>query len=88
MTSLLQQTRYQVAPEGTQCVTLTLGNVPITMDYQTALAISQDLRIVARRVKRLAGDTSLSLSARGQLTDANDDEREAQRLRDPTASFR
>lgn len=86
MTDILKQTRYHIVAEGS-LVKIQLGDIPITMDYNTALAIAQDLRIVAKQAKANAGDTSRNIKARGLLTDANADEKRRDALRDPTAAF-
>jgi len=66
---LLRRERIAVAAEG-DLVVLTLGNVEIKMPYETALQLSQWLRVRAKEAKRTAGDTSRHWSAVGVLTDA------------------
>lgn len=52
-------------------VTLKVGNVELKFSYETALALSQMLRLHGRKAKRFAGDTSRRYSARGILHDAS-----------------
>ena len=66
---LLRRERIAVAAEG-DLVVLNLGNVEIKMPYETALQLSQWLRVRAKQAKRTAGDTSRHWSAVGVLTDA------------------
>jgi hypothetical protein len=67
---LMQKSRLAVASEG-DLVVLTLGNVEVKLPYETALLLSQWLRVRAKEAKRRAGDTSRHWSAIGTLTDAN-----------------
>lgn len=84
--AILKNTGYQVKAEGS-LVKMMLGNVPVTMDYNTALQIAQFLRISGRQAKANAGDRSFSIRSYGMLTDAEQDERNLQKLRDVTARF-
>lgn len=85
--AILKQTPYSVKSEGS-LVKVHLGNVPVTMDYSTALELAQLLRIEGRRAKAMAGDKSFTIVARGLLSDAESDEKIAQSLRDSTATFK
>ena len=87
MSKVLEKTVWQIVAIGS-IVEYTIGKETRSMDYQTALAFSQDLRIVAKQAKLNAGDTSRTMRARGLLTDANTEIRTRQNLIDPTASFR
>ena len=66
---LLRRERIAVAAEG-DLVVLSLGNVELKLPYETALLLSQWLRVRAKEAKRTAGDTSRHWSAVGVLTDA------------------
>ena len=85
--AILKQTAYGVKSEGS-LVKIQLGNIPVTMDYSTALELAQMLRIEGRRAKAMAGDKSFTIIAKGMLSDAETDERLRQSLRDTTAQFR
>jgi len=52
-------------------VKLSLGNVDVRFSYETALLLSQWLRIRAKEAKRRAGDMSRHWSVIGTLHDAN-----------------
>ena len=84
--AILKQTAYSVKSEGS-LVKIQLGGIPITMDYTTALEMAQMLRIEGRRAKAMAGDKSFTIIAKGLLSDAGEDERLRQGLRDATATF-
>ncbi len=84
--AILQKTQYKVWAEGST-VTVQFGNVPITMDYKTALELAQFLRVTGRQAKANAGDRSVTIRTLGLLTDAEEDEKRLQRLRDPTARY-
>ena len=86
MSGILKQTGYQITAEG-PLVKLQIGDRYFEMEYRLALDIAQDLRIVAHQAKTNAGDTSMTIRARGLLTDANSDEVRIQGLRDPTAQY-
>ena len=83
---ILKKTPYSVSSEGS-IVKIQFGNVPITMDYRTALELAQMLRIEGRRSKAMSGDQSFTFVAKGRLTDAETDEKLRQGLRDATATF-
>lgn len=68
--NLLQRQRIAVASEG-DLVVMTLGNVEVKLPYETALLLSQWLRVRAKEAKRRAGDNSRHWSAIGTLHDAN-----------------
>lgn len=84
---VLQKTRYSVKSVGSS-VELVLGNVPVTMDYQTALQLAQFLRLSGREAKLNAGDRSPVVGSRGILTDAETEEKRLQSIRDVTARYR
>lgn len=86
MANVLQKTNYRVWAEGA-LVTVQFGNVPITMDYNTALDLAQFLRVIGRQAKANAGDKSFSVRTLGLLTDAEGDEKRRQALRDATARY-
>jgi hypothetical protein len=67
--SLLKRERIAVASEG-DLVKMTLGNVEVCLPYETALLLSQWLRVRAKESKRRAGDVSRHWSAVGTLHDA------------------
>jgi len=60
--SLLSKQRIAVEIEG-ELVKLSIGNTDIKMPYETALQLSQWLRVRGKEAKRLAGDTSRHWSA-------------------------
>jgi len=60
--SLLSQQRIDVSAEG-DLVALTIGNATIKMPYETALQLSQWLRVRGKEAKRRAGDMSRHWSA-------------------------
>lgn len=68
--NLLKRERIAVESEG-DIVKMTLGNVEVKLPYETALLLSQWLRIRAKEAKRRAGDRSRHWSAIGTLHDAN-----------------
>ena len=68
--NLLKQERIAVSSEG-DLVHLQLGNVDIALPYETALLLSQWIRIRAKEAKRRAGDVSRHWSAIGSLHDAS-----------------
>ena len=84
---ILKNTEYRVYADGGM-VTMEFGNVPITVDYNTALQLAQFLRIAGRKAKANAGDTSRNIRSFGLLTDAESDEQEAQKAKDTTAIFK
>lgn len=65
-TSLLSKQRMAVAIEG-EMVKLSIGNADIRMPYETALQLSQWLRVRGKEAKRLAGDVSRHWSAIGLI---------------------
>lgn len=63
MTSpLLSRQRIAVEIRG-ELVRMSIGNADIDMPYETALQLSQWLRVRAKQAKRLAGDQSRHWSA-------------------------
>jgi len=67
-TDLLKRQRIAVTSEG-ELVVLSLGNVTVKVPYETALLLSQWLRMRAKEAKRTAGDTSRHWSIVGTLSD-------------------
>lgn len=63
---LLSRQRIVVDTEG-ELVTLAIGNATIKMPYETAIQLSQWLRVRGKEAKRLAGDRSRHWSAIGVL---------------------
>jgi len=61
---LLARQRISVDTEG-ELVTLTVGNATLKMPYETALQLSQWLRVRGKEAKRLAGDHSRHWSVVG-----------------------
>lgn len=59
---LLSRQRISVAAEG-DMVKLTIGNADIRMPYETAIQLSQWLRVRGKEAKRNAGDMSRHWSA-------------------------
>lgn len=64
--ALLSQQRISVAAEG-DMVKLTIGNAEIRMPYETAIQLSQWLRVRGKEAKRTAGDMSRHWSVIGLL---------------------
>jgi len=64
---LLSRQRIAVAAEGT-LVVLTIGNVEVKMPYETAIQLSQWLRVRGKEAKRIAGDNSRHWSAIGVIS--------------------
>ena len=67
--SLLTQQNLSVDSEG-DIVHIHLGNVTASLQYETALLLSQWIRIRAKEAKRRAGDISRHWSVIGTLHDA------------------
>lgn len=67
--SLLKQERIVITSEGV-LVVMNLGNVEIKIPYETALILSQWIRVRAKEAKNFAGDVSRHWSAIGTLHDA------------------
>ena len=67
--SLLTKERITVASEG-DVVHIDLGNVRVSLQYETALLLSQWVRVRAKEAKRRAGDVSRHWSVLGTLHDA------------------
>ena len=67
---LLKRERIEVRSEG-ELVVLSLGNVELKLPYETALLLSQWIRVRAKEAKRRAGDVSRHWSVIGTLTDVN-----------------
>ena len=68
--NLLKQERIAVSSDG-DLVVMQLGNVEVKLPYETALTLSQWLRVRAKEAKRRAGDTSRHWSLIGTLHDAS-----------------
>jgi hypothetical protein len=66
MADLLSLQRIEVATERDRVV-LKIANFDATFDYETALKLSQWLRVRAKEAKRNAGDMSRHWSAIGIL---------------------
>ena len=66
---LLKQERIAVSSEG-DLVVMSLGNVEVKLPYETALLLSQWLRVRAKEAKHRAGDVSRHWSAIGTMHDA------------------
>ena len=66
MSPLLSRQRMAVTIEG-DLVKLSIGNTDIRMPYETALQLSQWLRVRAKQAKRTAGDVSRHWSAIGLI---------------------
>lgn len=64
--AVAKMTKLAVASEG-ENVVLTIGNSQIRFHYETALKLSQWLRIRAKEAKRKAGDNSRHWSAIGNI---------------------
>lgn len=67
---LIKQERIAVESEA-DMVVMHLGNTTVKLPYETALLLSQWLRVRAKEAKRFAGDTSHHWSIVGTLHDAN-----------------
>lgn len=67
----MRKTAYMVRPEK-DTVVLTIGNADITMDYETALKLSQQFRVAGKQAKLFAGDLSNHWSIIANLRDAKD----------------
>lgn len=66
MTPLLSQQRISVIAEG-DMVRLSIGNADIRMPYETAIQLSQWLRVRGKEAKRTAGDMSRHWSVIGMI---------------------
>jgi len=64
--NLLKQERIAVESEG-DLVVVHLGNVTVKLPYETALTLSQWIRMRAKEAKRAAGDTKRHWSVLGVL---------------------
>ncbi len=67
---LLKKERIAVSSEN-ELVVIELGNVTVKLPYETALLLSQWIRVRAKEAKRRAGDESRHWSSIGILHDAN-----------------
>lgn len=63
---LLSRQRIAVDSEG-ELVTLTIGNSTLKMPYETAIQLSQWLRVRGKEAKRRAGDQSRHWSVVGLI---------------------
>ena len=77
--SLLTQQRVSVDTEG-ELIRLTIGDVVVRMEYETALKISQWLRVRGKQAKRLAGDMSRHWSIIGILDGLTGDPKQLETL--------
>lgn len=78
--TIAHKQKYSVSVQS-DTVKMVFGNVPITVDYNTALELAQYLRIAGRKAKANAGDKSRTIRAYGVLSDAEADELNAQSMR-------
>ncbi len=69
--SLLEALNMVVEHEG-DCVRMTVGGSTLTMDYPTAIKLSQMLRCHGKQAKKFAGDGSLNWLSNAVLTDAEE----------------
>lgn len=67
--NLLKRERIEVTSEG-DLVRMQLGNVEVKLPFETALLLSQWLRVRAKEAKRRAGAGGLRWSVIGTLHDA------------------
>lgn len=67
---LLKKERIAVSSEG-DLVVMQLGNVTVKLPYETALLLSQWVRIRAKEAKKRAGDVSRHWSVIGVIEDAS-----------------
>jgi len=67
---LMKRERIAVESEG-DLVVIHLGNVTVKVPYETALLLSQWIRVRAKEAKMRAGDNSRHWSVIGTLHDAN-----------------
>ncbi len=70
MDDLLLKQRLEVKSQGPEVV-LTIGNSDVTFDYETALKLSQWLRVRGKEAKNFAGDKSRHWSVIGVLSHAD-----------------
>ena len=68
--ALLKKERIAVESEG-DVVHIHLGNVQVSLPYESALLLSQWIRVRAKEAKTRAGDVSRHWSVLGTLHDAN-----------------
>lgn len=68
--NILQRQKIAVSSVG-ETVLVRLGNVEVRLPYETALLLSQWIRVRAKEAKRRAGDMSRHWSVVGKLHDAN-----------------
>lgn len=69
MADILKKERIAVESEG-DIVHIHLGNVKVSLQYESALLLSQWIRVRAKEAKRRAGDVSRHWSVLGTLHDA------------------
>jgi len=65
-TDLLLKQRLAVQAQGDRVV-LSIGNTDVGFDYETALQLSQWMRVRAKEAKKNAGDMSRHWSAIGMI---------------------
>ncbi len=64
---LVAQSQIINVDDAGESVTVMFGNAKVTMHYETALKVSQLMRVHAKKAKRRAGDMSRHWSAIGIL---------------------
>jgi hypothetical protein len=64
---LVAQSQVINVDDAGESVTIHFGNAKVTMHYETALKVSQLLRVHAKKAKRRAGDVSRHWSVIGML---------------------
>ena len=67
--NLLQRERIAVRSDG-DLVVVSIGNSDLRVHYETALLLSQWIRVRAKEAKKLAGDASRHWSVVGTMHDA------------------
>jgi hypothetical protein len=65
---LMQKERISVESDGPNVV-MNFGNVEVVLPYETALLVSQWIRMRAKEAKRFAGDEGRHWSVLGVLSD-------------------
>jgi len=68
-------------------IRLTIGDLEVRMEYETALKVSQWLRVRGKQAKRLAGDASRHWSSVGVLDGLTGDPKDLEKLLPRAASF-
>lgn len=86
MSKMLTKQKVSVDLDG-PLIKLTFGEFEVRLEYETAIQVSQWLRIVGKQAKALAGDKSRHWSAVGVLGDVNNDPAELAKLASLGRSF-